>query len=84
MAMSSRQFYRKFKDISSLSPSDLIKNARMEKAAELLSETSLSIQEVISEVGIVSRSYFYKEFMLKYGVTPKDYRKIKKEAKEKE
>jgi AraC-like DNA-binding protein len=50
----------------------------MEKAAQLLTETDMSIQEVISEVGIISRSYFYKEFANKYGMTPKDYRKIKK------
>ena len=74
MAMSSRQFYRKFKEISSLPPSDLIKSYRMEKAARLLREEDLSIQDVIMEVGISSRSYFYKEFVLKFGVTPKEYR----------
>lgn len=78
MAMSSRQFYRRFKEISSISPSEIIISARMEKAAQLLTETDISIQEVISEVGIISRSYFYKEFANKYGMTPKDYRKIKK------
>lgn len=74
MAMSPRQFYRKFKEISPHSPSDLIKNYRMEKAARLLREKELSIQEVITDVGIASRSYFYKEFTRKFGMTPKDYR----------
>lgn len=74
MAMSPRQFYRKLKEISGMSPSDLIKDYRMEKAARLLSNDELSIQEVISDVGIASRSYFYKEFTRKFGVTPKDYR----------
>lgn len=73
--MSTRQFYRKFKEISQMPPSDLIKNIRMEKAAHLLLDTELSIQEVIMEVGISSRSYFYKEFTQKYGMTPKEYRK---------
>ena len=41
-------------------PSDLIKNYRMEKAARLLREEDLSIQDVIADVGISSRSYFYK------------------------
>ena len=36
MAMSSRQFYRKFKEISNTAPGDLIKSYRMEKAARLL------------------------------------------------
>lgn len=78
MAMSPRQFYRKFKEISGMAPSDLIKNYRMEKAARLLLNDELSIQDVISDVGIASRSYFYKEFTRKYGMTPKDYREAHK------
>jgi len=74
MAMSTRQLYRKFKEVSNASPSDLIKNIRMEKAAGLLQTSELSIQDVIMEVGIASRSYFYKEFSRKYGMTPKDFR----------
>jgi len=74
MLMSSRQFYRRFKEISGMSPSDLIKDYRMEKAARLLQNEELSIQDVISDVGISSRAYFYKEFTRKFGVTPKVYR----------
>ena len=32
------------------------------------------IQEVIADVGISSRAYFYKEFTRKFGMTPKVYR----------
>lgn len=78
MAMSPRQFYRRFKEISSMSPSDLIKNYRMEKASRLLLNEELSIQDVITDVGISSRSYFYKEFARKFGMTPKEYREQKK------
>lgn len=74
MAMSPRQFYRKFKEISNAAPTDLIKSYRMEKAARLLQNEELSIQDVITEVGISSRSYFYKEFTRRFGMTPKDYR----------
>lgn len=75
IAMSTRQFYRKFKEISKIPLNELIKNVRIEKAAHLLLNTKLSIQEVIMEIGISSRAHFYKEFILKYGVTPKDYQK---------
>ncbi len=81
MAMSPRQFYRKFKEISPIAPSDLIKNYRMEKAARLLREEDLSIQDVIADVGISSRSYFYKEFARKFGMTPKDYREKERSRK---
>lgn len=74
MLMSPRQFYRKLKEISGMSPSDLIKDYRMEKAAGLLRTDELTIQEVISDVGISSRAYFYKEFTRKFGMTPKVYR----------
>lgn len=74
MHISPRQFYRKFKDLSGIAPSDFIKKYRMDKAAQLLSDTDMSIQEVIESVGISSRPYFYKEFADKYGTTPKNYR----------
>lgn len=78
MAMSPRQFYRKFNEISEISPSDLIKNCRIEKAANLLLTTDTSIQNIIADVGISSRAYFYKEFTRKFNMTPKDYRESHK------
>lgn len=80
MHISPRQFYRKFKDLAGITPSDFIKKYRMEKAAQLLLETDLSIQEVIESIGISSRPYFYKEFAEKYGTTPKNYREQHKRA----
>lgn len=74
MLISPRQFYRRLKEISGMSPSDLIKEYRMEKAARLLRDEKLSIQDVISDIGISSRAYFYKEFTRKFGMTPKVYR----------
>lgn len=73
--MSTRQFYRKFNEMSAdISPNEFIKLCRLEKAADLLKNTSLSILEIISMIGINSRSYFYKEFIKKFGCTPKDFR----------
>ena len=57
-----------------LRPLDRIKNYRMEKAARLLRDDRLSITDVIADVGIQSRSYFYKEFANRFGMTPKDYK----------
>ena len=86
MNISPRQYYRRFKEISGLSPTDFIKNYRIEKAAALLLETDWPILKVISEVGIQSRSYFYKEFASRYGVTPKVHKKnrLDKEITEEE
>lgn len=73
--LSTRQFYRKFNEMTAdISPNEFIKLCRLEKAADLLKNTSLSILEIISMIGINSRSYFYKEFIKKFGCTPKDFR----------
>ena len=75
LAMSSRQFYRKFKEVSDSSPAEFIKNYRLEKAAALLLG-GMPIKEVIVEIGITSRSYFYREFTARYGMTPSDFRTL--------
>lgn len=71
LSMSPRQYYRRFKEISNLSPGDFIKGFRLERAAYLLRTTDWPIQKIIIEVGFRSRSYFYKEFIARFGITPK-------------
>ena len=75
MNISLRQYYRKFKEMSTLSSTDFIKKYRIERAARLLVETDAPVQEIIESVGIQSRSYFYKEFSARFGCTPKAYQK---------
>ncbi|MDH6534355.1 signal transduction histidine kinase/CheY-like chemotaxis protein/AraC-like DNA-binding protein [Parabacteroides sp. PM5-20] len=77
LGLNTRNLYRRFKKISSLTPSDYIKDYRFIYAAQLLINTNLSIQEVIYKVGISNKSYFYREFQKKYGMSPKDYRSQK-------
>lgn len=74
LGMNTRNFYRKFKKISSITPTDFIKDYRFILAAQLLVTTNFSIQEIIYKVGITNKSYFYREFARKYGKTPKEYR----------
>lgn len=73
LAMSPRKFYRLFKEISDCSPAEFIKNYRLEKAALLLAD-GMAVKEVMAEIGITSRSYLYREFAAKYGMTPSAYR----------
>lgn len=60
-----------------MSPGELIKDIRLEKAATMLSEGKMRINEIKDMVGYSSSSYFAKNFLKKYGVLPKDY--IKKQ-----
>lgn len=73
--LNTRALYRRFKKISSLTPSDFIKDYRLSYAAQLLVNTNMSIQEIIYNVGVSNKSYFYREFARKYEMTPKEFRK---------
>lgn len=48
---------------------------RLDYAAELLSNTSMTALEICSKTGYDSFSYFIKQFKKKFGVTPHKYRK---------
>lgn len=71
--MSSTNFYRKLKQISGLSPGDMIRTIRLKHAAELLRQTTMNVTEVFYESGFNNRSYFYREFQKMYQLPPKQY-----------
>lgn len=52
----------------------LLCKRRMEKAAQLLRCTTMSVEEIIQSVGYSNSSYFYRAFKLIYGTSPKYYR----------
>lgn len=54
---------------------ELLLEKRLSKAAALLTETRLPVQDIIAAVGYENTSYFYRVFRERFGVTPKDYRK---------
>ncbi len=64
-----------FKDVYSSSIAAHIKEHRMEKAAELLAKTDLSVGDVAVNVGYESQSKFGAAFKEFYGVSPVEYRK---------
>ena len=52
-----------------------IQEVRLERAAELLLMSNVSISQIAEETGYTDRCYFDKLFLKKYGVTPSVYRK---------
>ncbi len=56
---------------------NFISDKRLEKSRQLLSETNLSIKEITAEVGYNDQNYFSRIFKSKYGLSPKEYRKVK-------
>ncbi len=74
MNISKAQLYRKLKELVDMSPVEFVRSIRLEKAAHLLKTTSLTAQEIMYSVGFNNKSYFYREFGKKYGMSPKEYR----------
>lgn len=69
------QLYRKTKALTGYAPNELLRIARLKKAASLLAATEKSIAEVTYEVGFSSPSYFTRCFKEFFGENPTDYLK---------
>lgn len=71
--MSRPTFYRKIKDISDLTPNELINLTKLKKAAELLSEESHNVYTVSEIVGYSSVRIFIRNFQKQFGITPSEF-----------
>lgn len=72
MNMSRSKLFYRIKEITGMSPVDLIRRYRMEVAAQMLREGKGNVSEVAYAVGINSLSYFSKSFKQQFGILPKD------------
>ncbi len=71
--MSRSSFYRKMKGVLDLTPNEYLRIERLKRAAQLLKEGGIRINEVCYMVGFNSSSYFSKCFLKQFGVLPKDF-----------
>ena len=53
---------------------ELLQQRKLQQAAWLLSETTLSVETILANIGYDNSSYFYRKFREKYGCSPKNYR----------
>jgi AraC-like DNA-binding protein len=67
-------FCKQFHKLTGITPHVYVRNLRIQKAAELLRRTELSIADIASRTGFDNTSYFGKVFRSLIGVTPSDYR----------
>lgn len=74
IAMSERQLYRKLKGVVDMTPSEYLRNYRLEKAKEILADGK-SANEASYMVGFSSPSYFSNCFKAYAGCTPSEYLK---------
>ena len=68
-------FFKKVKTLTGQTPADYIRTLRMNRAAELLRDETLTVAEVTYQVGISDPHYFAKVFRQQFGVSPKQYQK---------
>ena len=83
IGISRANLYRKIKAISELSPTELIRNKRLEVALRYLKETNMSVSEVATLLGFNSHSYFSNSFKAFYGFTPTEFVQMNSANKEK-
>ncbi|MBW4888972.1 response regulator [Mucilaginibacter sp. HMF5004] len=75
VGMSRAQFYRKIKALTDLTPTDLIKELRMNRARELLLNKKFNVNEISYMVGYTDTDYFRRCFKGHFGVPPSEFLK---------
>lgn len=65
---------RLLKQNTGLNFKQLLQQRRLQEAAYLLENTTLTIENIIKKIGYENSAYFYRIFEAKYGLSPRDYR----------
>lgn len=73
--MSESNFCQYFKRITNMTPNEYLTNIKLKEAKSLLLQASVT--EVAYSLGYENISYFISLFKKKYGITPKQYQKMK-------
>ena len=74
MGMSRVQLYRKVKQLSGMTPVELLRKSRLARGRQLLETTDSSISEIAYDTGFSAPSYFTKCFKDEYGISPGEVR----------
>lgn len=74
LAVSRATLNRKIKSITGTSPKAFVRSMRIKRAAYLLAESDLPINEIFFKVGFYDASNFSRVFKKEFGVTPSQYR----------
>lgn len=72
--MSARNFNRRFRQATGITPLQYLQEQRYQEAKDLLKNSDLNIGEIAFRIGYLDVSYFTKQFKKRSGVTPKDWR----------
>ena len=73
--MSIRNFARRFRSATAMTPMQYLQNIRIDTAQDLLQYSNLNIAEIAERTGFNDLSYFAKIFKKQRSISPSDYRK---------
>lgn len=74
LGVSERQLQRKFKTLLNCSPSEYLRNFRLQKSLLLLKQGT-PVGDVAMDVGFASQSYFTSCFKARFGITPTKFQR---------
>ncbi|MBR1706065.1 MAG: AraC family transcriptional regulator [Bacteroidales bacterium] len=74
LAMSYSKFRKVFKEYTGFPPGQYIQEIRINRAKEMLTNSSVSIKEIALELGYENQDYFFTAFRRRTGMRPSEYR----------
>ena len=78
--MSVAAFRSKFSRETGISPKNYLLSCRLEEGRRLLAETDIPLPELAAALQFSSQSHFQNAFRKKFGVTPRNYRIVARDA----
>lgn len=74
LGISKTSLYRKMEELIQKTPSEFVRNIRLNHASLLLKSTKMTVQEIMFKSGFTNKSYFYREFAKQFNASPNKYR----------
>ncbi|HEY5917616.1 MAG TPA: response regulator, partial [Chryseolinea sp.] len=75
MNLSRTHLHKKLKVITDQSPSEFVRNLRLQRAAQLLAAGTDQVSVIAFDTGFNNLSYFTRMFRAKYGVSPTEFKR---------
>jgi AraC-like DNA-binding protein len=73
LGLSRTQLWRKTKNYFGKKPSELIRDLRLQKAAEMIVSGKYRVSDIAYNVGFTDPRYFSRSFVKAFGMSPTDY-----------
>ncbi|MBO9616542.1 MAG: response regulator [Dyadobacter sp.] len=80
MGVGRSQFFKRVQAVTGKSPLEVIREIRLQHAAQLLEKSQLSVSEIAYQVGFNNPKYFARYFRELYQVLPSEYSGSKRQA----